>query len=228
MSLGILHQSHYNSHMNPVISYAITAATEVNELTRLLRRLSKYKHSKDEIVVQIDQSKGCHDIETVCESFVHVPNFKWVKESFSNHFSEWKNTLNSHCSGQWIFNIDADEMPTGLMVSILHYLLPILAITEKAELFRVPRINTVDGVSEIFIKQNKWSVNKKGWINWPDYQDRIYKNKPEIRWVKPVHERIEGAALTSELSAKWGWLLALRHAKTFERQQAQNQFYDQL
>jgi hypothetical protein len=41
-----------------------------------------------------------------------------------------------------------------------------------------------------------WRVNEKGWVNYPDYQQRIFKNIDRIKWVNKVHERIVGARTT--------------------------------
>ena len=41
------------------------------------------------------------------------------------------------------------------------------------------------------IKCAGWNVNDKGWVNWPDYQWRIWKNKPKIKWKNKVHEVLE-------------------------------------
>ena len=77
-------------------------------------------------------------------------------------------------------------------------------------MFSVPRINTVEGLTEQHIRQWGWEVNDKGWVNYPDYQDRIFKNKPEIYWVNKVHEKIVGAMLI----AKMPYGLDLIHPKT--------------
>ena len=31
-------------------------------------------------------------------------------------------------------------------------------------------------------------LNKKiNWVNWPDYQTRIYKNTEDVTWMNKVH-----------------------------------------
>ena len=93
-------------------------------------------------------------------------------------------------------------------------------------MYYVPRVNTVEGLTQEYIEKWRWNVNDKGWVNWPDYQMRIWKNKPEISWVNKVHEVLKGfqsyAPLPSEES------LALYHPKQIERQVKQNDYYDTL
>ena len=38
----------------------------------------------------------------------------------------------------------------------------------------------------------QWKVNEQGWVNWPDYQWRIWKNIKRIKWKNKVHEVLEG------------------------------------
>jgi hypothetical protein len=61
-------------------------------------------------------------------------------------------------------------------------------------------------------------------INYGDYQNRIFKNKPEIYWVNKVHEKIVGAMLISKMP----YGLDLIHPKTIERQEKQNNFYENI
>jgi hypothetical protein len=63
-------------------------------------------------------------------------------------------------------------------------------------------------------------------VNWPDYQSRIYRNSPEIKWENKVHEKIVGFKQYTTLPAVDE--LALIHPKTIERQERQNAYYDTL
>ena len=71
-----------------------------------------------------------------------------------------------------------------------------------------------------------WNVNDKGWVNWPDFQWRIYKNHPKIKWVNKVHEIITGYKHYSDLHAIEEF--ALYHPKDIERQVKQNDYYNTL
>ncbi len=102
----------------------------------------------------------------------------------------------------------------------------LLEENDNIEVFLVPRVNTVEGLTPEHIAKWGWKVNDAGWINWPDYQWRIWKNKPEIQWINKVHERLEGFKMyTAMPDVEY---FALYHPKTIERQEKQNQLYDDL
>ena len=62
-------------------------------------------------------------------------------------------------------------------------------------------------------------------INWPnDYQARLWKNRPNIRWTKEVHETLEGYNNYTFLPAEGKY--CFEHHKTIERQEKQNKFYE--
>jgi hypothetical protein len=94
------------------------------------------------------------------------------------------------------------------------------------DILLVPRINTVKGLTQEHIQKWRWRVNEKGWVNFPDFQFRIYKNSPDINWKNKVHEVLEGFSTISELPLDEPWCLA--HPKTIERQEKQNNYYNQL
>jgi hypothetical protein len=96
----------------------------------------------------------------------------------------------------------------------------------SVDVIKVPRINTVDGITPEHIETWKWGVNEHGWINFPDYQWRIYKNNGEIKWVNKVHERLEGYKTMSYLPTEMEWCLI--HNKTIKKQERQNKLYEGL
>ena len=63
-------------------------------------------------------------------------------------------------------------------------------------------------------------------INAPDYQSRIYRNTPEIRWKNKVHEVLDGYKTLSYLPQDEEW--CLYHHKNIERQERQNEFYNRI
>ena len=68
----------------------------------------------------------------------------------------------------------------------------IIEMNPENDVFLVPRVNTVEGLTDDHIKKWGWNVNEDGWVNWPDYQWRVWKNTPTIKWVNKVHERLHG------------------------------------
>jgi glycosyltransferase involved in cell wall biosynthesis len=146
-----------------------------------------------------------------------------IESEFDNDFAQWKNLLNSQCKGEWIFQLDADE-----------YLIPDLIVNMEAllesnidkDMIVVPRINTVEGLTDSHIQKWGWNVNEKGWVNFPDVQTRIYKNSDKIGWSGKVHERIVGFESYTAFPADE--IYCIRHPKTIERQEKQNNYYDTL
>jgi hypothetical protein len=205
------------------ISYALTVCNEYEEIQRLVAFLLEYKEDQDEIIILYDSNNGDEKIEEYLRAKPVNSTFSWHKGSFEGHFANWKNKLTSYCSGDYIFQIDADEIPNEVLLSNLK---GILESNPDNEVFLVPRVNTVSGLTQEHVTKWRWNIDDEGRVNWPDYQWRIWKNKPEIKWVNKVHERLEGfktyAALPSQEE------LALYHPKDIERQEKQNNYYNTL
>lgn len=202
------------------ISYAITVCNELEEIQRLLSFLINVKREKDEIVVLWD-NKGSGEVLKYLTSI--RPSIKVVASTFNNHFADWKNELNSECSGDYIFQIDADEYPNINLIENLPYILE----NNNSDILLVPRINTLTPqVDENYIKKWGWKMNNKGWIQWPDNQWRIYRNISSIKWINKVHEKLDGYKSYANLPELEEY--ALYHPKTIERQEKQNQYYNSL
>ena len=205
------------------ISYAITVCNEFEEIQRLINFLLKNKRFEDEIVVLYDISKGHEGIEQFLRAKSINGEFAWMPGEFNGHFADWKNKLTSMCSGDWIFQIDADEIPHE---SLIQYLPEIIVSNPENEVIRVPRVNTVFGLTDEYVRQWGWRINEEGWVNWPDFQWRIYKNHPKIKWVNKVHEVLEGYDTWSNLHEVEEF--ALYHPKDIEKQIKQNNYYNTL
>lgn len=205
------------------ISYAITVCNEFVEIQSLVHTLLKYKRHQDEIVILYDSKNGDKEIENYLRSHSVNSEFAWHAKDFEGHYANHKNYLTSLCSGDYIFQIDADEAPDWYL---LQYLPEILQSNPDNEVYLVPRVNTVEGLTQEHINKWGWNVDDKGWVNWPDYQWRVWKNKPEIKWINKVHERLDGFKTYAPIPADEK--LALHHPKTIERQERQNSYYETL
>ena len=205
------------------ISYAITVCNEFLEIQRLIAFLLKNKRSQDNIVVLFDELNGDREVENYLRSHSQNGEFHWHKAKFQNHFADWKNKLSNLCNGDYIFQIDADEIPHENLIANLP---SILEHNSSVDLYVVPRINTVEGLTSEHIKKWGWNLNENKWVNWPDFQTRIYKNTPEIKWVNKVHERLEGHKQFAYIPMEEEW--ALYHPKTIEKQEKQNNLYDTI
>lgn len=206
------------------ITYAITVCNEFLEIQRLVNLLLKTKRVQDEIVILYDEGSGDHEIEAFLRSHSINGEYRWYKDKFANHFADWKNKLTDYCKGDYIFQIDADEYPDELFIS---HLPDLLELNPENEVYLVPRINTVEGLTDEHVAKWGWHVNAAGWINHPDYQWRIWKNIPEIKWVNKVHEKLVGFKSYAMLPADTR-AFSLYHPKTIEKQEKQNNYYNTL
>jgi len=206
-----------------VISYAITVCNEKKEIKKLIDFLLHKKRPNDEIVILYDQKNGDEEIATMLTKFNKLPNVQFWRGFFEGHFADWKNKLKDYCKGDYIFQIDADEIPNETLIDNLP---AILESNPNVDVYLVPRVNTVEGLTLDHQFKCKWNVNGNGWVNWPDFQWRVWKNKPEIKWVNKVHERLEGHREFATLPAEE--VYALYHPKDIKRQEKQNAYYDTL
>jgi len=205
------------------LSYAITVCNEFIEIQKLLSVLLVNKREQDEIVVLFDKQSGTSEVWAYLTKLKNEEHIKLTRKKFENHFADWKNYLKDLCIGDYIFQIDADEIPDKSLIDNLPL---ILEANPNNEVYLVPRVNTVEGLTQEHINKWGWNVNEKGWVNWPDYQWRIWKNKPEIKWVNKVHEKLEGFRTYAPLPAEEG--VALYHPKDIVRQEKQNNYYNTL
>lgn len=204
------------------ITYAITVCNEFIEIQRLIAFLLKHKRIQDDVVVLYDSKNGDLEIENYLRSHSVNGEFAWHKAEFQGHFADWKNLLTSFCTGDYIFQIDADEMITEYICRILPHILE----ANQVDVIRVPRINTVKGLTPEHVQQWGWQVNEKGYVNFPDYQWRIYRKTDQIKWENKVHETLTGYETISHLPIDTEFCLI--HEKTIERQEKQNSYYANL
>lgn len=207
------------------ISFAITVHNEGRYLEELLRRLFEFTQNridKYEIVILDDYSTDEHT-KRIFEYYRKSPIITIQHQKFEGNFSNHKNYLNSLCIGDYIFQIDADEYPPETLLLSLN---PIIDVNPNVDLFYIPRVNIVNGLTDLHIQKWNWKVNDKRYVMWPDYQSRLYKKSNEILWINPVHEMITGYKTCSFLPDKEEY--ALVHIKDIERQEKQNELYDTL
>ena len=218
------------------ISYAITVCNEIEEIKRLIPFLLEHKRAEDEIVVQMDLDPSSGNLgsdftdldKNKKEVFGYIMQcqergeIRAILHPLHKDFAQFKNHLTQQCTGDYIFNIDADEIPNEYLIKNL----PEILIKNGIDLIYVPRINTVKGLTADHVKKWGWRVDQYERVNWPDQQGRIYRNIPEIKWYGKVHEKIEGVKTITAFPNEE--VYALYHPKTIDRQEKQNQFYDTL
>lgn len=198
------------------ISYAICVCNEDREVKSLINFLLKVKDEEDEVNVLLDSKNGTKEVRDILESYGDkiVVN----EREFDGKFSDHRNYHTTKCTGDYIFAIDADEMPQeALIVNIKSF---------EGDIMYIPRINICPGYTAEWLDKHKFQLNEMGWINYPDYQGRYYKNDGKIKWENDLHERLAGGENVARVDAKP--LVSLLHIKTVERQDKQGEYYDSL
>ena len=203
------------------ISYAIPVCNEHEELHRLLTLLFQYKRSVDEIVVQADLGNTTSEVYKVLDQF--KSSIKLVEFPLNGDFATFKNNLKSNCKGDWIFQIDADEYLKPELIANLDL---ILEQNQEIDVYLLPRINTVSGLTQSHIDKWRWNVNAKGWVNFPDFQTRILRNSTSILWINKVHEVLSGYKSFASFPQEEDYCLI--HTKDIKRQEKQNNFYEKI
>ena len=204
------------------ISYAVTVCNEFTEIQKLIPYLLDNIRPEDEIVILYDSKNGDKKVEEYLRAKSVNPSYSWHSGEFDGHFANWKNKLTDLCNGDYIFQIDADEIPNEELIQNLPQILEMNSV----DVILVPRVNLVDGLTDEYIQKWKWNVDDKGRVNWPDPQWRVYKKSESIRWINKVHEKLDGFDTISNLP--WVEELALFHHKDIEEQIKQNDYYDTL
>ena len=206
------------------VTYAITVCNEINEITKLVNFLHPRIQSDDEILIQYDDGGVTEDVMGYLRIINDLhDNVNVIGFPLNKDFASYKNNLKNHAKGIFIFQIDADELPNEYLITNMHDL---LEANKDIDLFFVPRVNTVEGLTPEHIQKWRWNVNEKGWVNWPDVQTRIYRRTSEIEWEGKVHERIKGYNTMTYLPLEEEF--ALYHPKDIQRQEKQNELYETI
>ena len=201
------------------ISYGITVYNEAEELHRLLDILNLHIDSEDEIVVCVDGDD--EKVESVLGEYLSENKAIVYKRKLDGNFSDQKNSVIEKSTGDYIFHIDADEYPNEILIQQLKQILEM----NDVDLIWIPRVNTIESMEQKHIDRWGWRVTENGWVNYPDYQARVFRNREDIRWTRPSHEYISGCKTYSHLPPQEE--LSLYHPKTIEKQEQQNLFYNQ-
>jgi len=201
------------------ISYGITVHNEAEELQKLLEVLNKNIDKEDEIVVCVDGDD--EKVEAVLGEYLSENKAIVYKRKLDGNFAEHKNSVIEKASGDYIFHIDADEYPNEILIQQLKEILKI----NEVDLIWIPRVNTIEDMKEEHIQIWGWRVTEKGWVNYPDYQARVFRRDKSIRWTRPLHEYITGCKTYAHLPPHEE--LSLYHPKTIQKQEKQNLFYNE-
>ena len=202
------------------ISYSMLTHNETDSLLKLIEFIVKHKDEEDEIVILDDYSDN-EKTKEILDTMCSIHEIKFEQRHLLKDYAVQINYLTRMCSGDYIINIDADELPNKLLIKNIK---TILEANPSVDLYWVPRVNTVDGITKEHIDKWGWQVNEKGWVNYPDYQGRIWRNRPNILWKNKVHEVLSGYKEHTFLPAEEQF--SFYHPKTIDRQEKQNEFYN--
>jgi len=200
------------------ISYGITVHNEPDELNRLLEILLTHIDNEDEIVICVDGDDK--DVQLIIERQEHHKQIITYKRKLEKDFAAHKNSVIENSTGDYIFHIDADEYPHE---TLLEQLKQIIEMNDNVDLIWIPRVNTIEGMTQEHIQKWGWRVTENGWVNYPDYQARVFRRDESIRWTRPLHELITGCKTYAHLPPHEE--LSLYHPKTIQKQEQQNMFY---
>jgi glycosyltransferase involved in cell wall biosynthesis len=201
------------------ISYAILTHNEGNYIEKLIPFLLEFKNEEDEIVIVDDYSDDqlTKDILKKYESDITLHY-----RVFDGDATQ-KNYLNSKCTGDYILQLDADEIVSEWFMQSLP---TILEGNQEIDLFIMPRINTVSGLTDEWIKKWGWNINEKGWVNFPDWQMRLYRNCEWVKWEGLLHSKVVGFKTFNYLPQEEDFCIV--HLKDLGRQIYQNELYEKI
>ena len=206
----------------PFISYLITCKNSTNQLIELLQCIERYIGGNECII--LDDYSDNTDTLKILEEYKLKSGFHVYQHALNNHYSNHKNHGKDLCIGTWILQLDDDEVPNDtLMVNLKD----IIESNQNVECFLIPRINDFVGVTAAHAKQWGWRLTEyqgRQIVNYPDYQFRLFKNLPHLKWERPLHEKVEGALITSKIPAEYE--LSIIHNKTIEKQVQTNIRYN--
>ena len=204
------------------ISYGITVHNEADELNKLLEILIHKTDAEDEIVICVDgDDDGVRFVlDSWTQQYAHAKMIKVYQRKLDGDFAAQKNSVIENSVGDYIFHIDADEYPNEILLSQLKQ---IIEMNDGVDLIWIPRVNTIDGFTQEDVQRWGWRISEQGWVNYPDYQARVFRNDEKIRWTRPLHEVITGCKTYAHLPPQEE--MSLYHPKTKEKQEQQNKFY---
>ena len=206
------------------ISYGITVCNENIELKKLLKHLANLIDETDEVIVLVDYTNTTDAVmDVIKEHRNSFSNFVLIEKSLNGDFASFKNQLIEAASGDYLFQIDADEIPNDFLIE---YIKPILKVNSNVDCFYIPRVNKVNGLTPQHVAKWRWRVDEQERVNFPDPQMRLFKIGKGIKWKNRVHEVLTGYQTISSLPYEEDFCLI--HIKSIDKQERQNNFYDTL
>lgn len=207
---------------NASISYGITVNNEIREIKVLLDILLQLIDKNDEVIVLQDITNENKEVSKILDSYGN--RIKRISSRLNGDFASFKNNLIEAATKDYLFQIDADEYPKEKLIKDLKWF---LFKNRKADCFLIPRVNIVNGITDEYLEKWNWKKNQNNYINFPDFQTRLFKLNKNICWQNKIHEVLINYTRKKELPTE-NDDYCLVHIKEMERQKKQNAFYDTL
>lgn len=134
-----------------------------------------------------------------------------LEKKWQDNFEIQKNFALDATTQEWRLLIDADEQYEHLFWNQLPWHI-VQAEVNASNCVSVPRINIVDGLTQEMVEENGWILSHFNWINYPDYQQRLYKRS--CKYVGQTHELIVGDKNPTGIMGQH-----IIHRKTLARQE---------
>jgi len=148
------------------ITYAVTVCNEEEEFRDLMDcLLENINPTESEILIQIDSSNTTDEIRKYADlylnSFGMDDSYTITVTEFplNKNFANFKNNLFAHAHGEWIFQLDADELPPEKVLQNIDEVIN-NADNENIDCIIFPRINIVEGITEYLVNKWKWNLGK--------------------------------------------------------------------
>lgn len=200
------------------LSYLVTCHNESDSLHDLLVKLYESLKPTHEVVIIDDYSDSPVTL-SILEEYQKKERVVIQKHKLDNHYGAHKNFGIEQCKGDWIFQLDADELPTDTLINNIDV---ILENNSHNEVLWLPRLNYFVGVTQKDVDDWGWKLYD-GLINFPDFQSRLFRNLPYIRYHRRLHEKVEGQKTYAFIPPQKD--IAIIHNKTIEKQRENNQNY---
>ena len=139
------------------LTYNIGVHNELVELTELLEFLLPRIDEEDEVLIQCDSDSVTKEVS----QFVKIQEkldkrIKVIEFPLNNDFASFKNNMIKYAGGDFCFNLDPDEKPSEYL---LYYVKQVIE-NNNVDVFFIPRINTVDGLTSAHIHKWGWRITR--------------------------------------------------------------------